>query len=133
MVAAVTAPIRPVAPVVAEDDLGTWFTPAEANRGSAGFMLFVYDVRPEQAWRIPAVCHVDRTARVQTVRREHNPRYYDLLKAFGARTGVPVLVNTSFNVRGEPIVCTPRDALNAFYSTPLDALVIGSFLLTKKR
>jgi carbamoyltransferase len=122
---------RPVAPVVPEDDLGAWFEPAQANGGSAPFMLFVYGVKPGRAERIPAVCHADRTARVQTVRREHNERYYDVLKAFGARTGVPVLVNTSFNVRGEPIVCTPRDALNAFFSTSIDALVIGSFLVEK--
>jgi carbamoyltransferase len=122
---------RPVAPAVPQDDLASWFTPAQANRGSAPFMLFLYDVLPGQAQRIPAVCHADRTARVQTVARETNPRYYDVLKAFGARTGVPVLVNTSFNVRGEPIVCTPRDALNAFTATPLDALVIGPFLLEK--
>lgn len=122
---------RPVAPVVPEDDLGEWFSPAAANGGSAPFMLFVYDVPPDKAQRIPAVCHADRTARVQTVRRDSNPRYHDLLKAFGRATGVPVLVNTSFNVRGEPIVNTPRDALNAFWSTPLDALVIGSFLLEK--
>jgi carbamoyltransferase len=77
------------------------------------------------------VCHADRTARVQTVERASNPPYYDVLKAFGVRTGVPVLVNTSFNVRGEPIVCTPRDALDAFTATPLDALVIGPFLLEK--
>jgi carbamoyltransferase len=122
---------RPVAPAVPQDDLADWFTPAEASRGSAPFMLFLYDVRPEQAGRIPAVCHADRTARVQTVERATNPPYYDVLKAFGARTGVPVLVNTSFNVRGEPIVCTPRDALDAFTATPLDALVIGPFLLEK--
>ena len=122
---------RPVAPVVPEDDLADWFSPAQANGGSAPFMLFIYDVPPDKARRIPAVCHADRTARVQTVRRDTNPRYYDLLKAFGRATGVPVLVNTSFNVRGEPIVNTPRDALNAFWSTPLDALVIGSFLLEK--
>jgi carbamoyltransferase len=123
---------RPVAPAVAADDLADWFTPAEANGGEAPFMLFLYDVKPERAERIPAVCHVDRTARVQTVRREANPRYHDLLKAFGRRTGVPVLVNTSFNVRGEPIVCTPRDALDAYVGTPIDALVIGSFLLEKR-
>lgn len=122
---------RPVAPVVPVDDLADWFTPAAANGGEAPFMLFIYDVKPEQAGRIPAVCHADHTARVQTVARDTNPRYYDLLKAFGARTGVPVLVNTSFNVRGEPMVCTPKDAINAFFSTPLDALVIGSFLLEK--
>lgn len=123
---------RPVAPVVPEDDLPQWFMPAGANGGQAPFMLFIYDVRPEQAARIPAVCHADLTARVQTVRREANPRYFDLLKAFGARTGVPVLVNTSFNVRGEPMVCSPKDAINAFFSTPLDALVIGSFLIEKR-
>ena len=122
---------RPVAPVVPEDELADWFTPAEANRGQAPFMLFIYDVKPEQAQKIPAVCHADLTARVQTARRDTNPRYYDLLKAFGAKTGVPVLVNTSFNVRGEPMVCSPKDALNAFFSTPLDALVIGNFLVMK--
>ncbi len=64
-------------------------------------------------------------------RREQNPVYYDLLKAFYRRTGVPVLVNTSFNTRGEPIVCTPRDAVECFWTSPLDALIIGSFLLEK--
>ena len=122
---------RPVAPVVPLEDLADWFTPAEANRGEAPFMLFIYDVRPEQAARIPAVCHADLTARVQTVARETNPRYHDTLKAFQALTGVPVLVNTSFNVRGEPVVCSPKDALDAFFSTPLDALVIGRFLIEK--
>jgi carbamoyltransferase len=122
---------RPVAPVVPVEDLADWFSPAEANRGEAPFMLFLYDVRPEQAERIPAVCHADRTARVQTVERDTNPRYHDTLKAFQALTGVPVLVNTSFNVRGEPVVCTPKDALDAFFSTPLDALVIGRFLIEK--
>jgi carbamoyltransferase len=122
---------RPVAPAVPEEDLADWFTPADANGGEAPFMLFLYDVIPERAARIPAVCHADRTARVQTVARHLNPRYYDTLKAFQARTGVPILVNTSFNVRGEPIVCSPRDALNAFISTPLDALVIGCFLVEK--
>jgi carbamoyltransferase len=122
---------RPVAPVVPVDDLADWFTPAAANGGEAPFMLFIYDVVPGQAEKIPAVCHADHTARVQTVRRDSNPRYYDLLKAFGARTGVPVLVNTSLNVRGEPMVCSPKDALDAFFSTPLDALVIGNFLVEK--
>ena len=122
---------RPVAPVVPVEDLGAWFTPAQANRGEAPFMLFLYGVRPEKATLIPAVCHADRTARVQAVARETNPRYHDTLKAFEALTGAPVLVNTSFNVRGEPVVCSPRDALSAFFSTPLDALVIGRFLVEK--
>jgi carbamoyltransferase len=123
---------RPVAPAIPQENLAEWFTPADANGGQAPFMLFIYDVLPEQAGRIPAACHSDRTARVQTVSADTNPRYHALLKAFGELTGVPVLINTSFNVRGEPVVCNPRDALNAFYSTPLDALVIGSFLLEKK-
>ncbi len=122
---------RPVAPVVAREDLADWFSPAAANGGEAPFMLFVYDVRPDQAQRIPAVCHIDRTARVQTVDPAVNPDYHRLIKAFGQRTGVPMLVNTSFNVRSEPVVCTPRDAISAFASTPLDALVIGSFVLEK--
>ena len=86
---------------------------------------------PDKAGRIPAVRHTDGTARIQTVRREHNPLYYDVIKAFGERTGVPIVVNTSFNTRGEPIVCTPRDAVECFYTSPLDALAIGSFLLQK--
>jgi len=118
---------RPVAPVVLEEEAPAWFV----NAGASPYMLFVYDVRPEQAARIPAVTHVDGTARIQTINRAQHPLYYDLLRAFQARTGVPVLVNTSFNTRGEPIVCTPRDAVECFWSTPLDALVIGSFLLDK--
>ncbi len=80
---------------------------------------------------IPAVTHVDGSARLQTVREETNPRFYRLLKAFEARTGCPVLVNTSFNVRGEPIVCTPKDAYTCFRRTHMDALVLGRHLITK--
>jgi carbamoyltransferase len=75
---------------------------------------------------------VDGTARVQTVNRSQHPLYYDLLAAFHARTGVPILVNTSFNTRGEPMVNSPRDALESFWTSPLDALVIGPFLITKE-
>lgn len=118
---------RPVAPVVLEEEAAHWF----ACASTSPFMLFVYDVLPEQAERIPAVRHVDGTARIQTIHRQQHPLYYDLLKAFQARTGVPVLVNTSFNTRGEPIVCTPRDAVECFWTSPLDALVIGSFIVEK--
>ncbi|HET8631839.1 MAG TPA: carbamoyltransferase C-terminal domain-containing protein, partial [Thermomicrobiales bacterium] len=118
---------RPVAPVVLEEAAGDWFVGADASP----FMLFVHDVQPDRADRIPAVRHVDGTARIQTVNRAQHPLYYDLIAAFAARTGVPVLVNTSFNTRGEPIVCTPRDAIECFWSTPLDALAIGPFLLEK--
>jgi len=118
---------RPVAPVVLEEEAGNWFYNADVSP----FMLFVYDVLPEKADLIPAVRHVDGTARIQTINRQQHPLYYDLVKAFQERTGVPVLVNTSFNTRGEPIVCTPRDAIECFWTSPLDALVIGSFLLEK--
>ena len=118
---------RPVAPVVLEEEAANWFVRGEVSP----FMLFVYDVQPDKASGIPAVRHVDGTARIQTINREQNPPYYDLLQAFYRRTGVPVLVNTSLNTRGEPIVNTPRDAVECFWTSPLDALVIGSFLLVK--
>jgi carbamoyltransferase len=119
---------RPVAPVVLEEEAAEWFVGADVSP----FMLFVHDVQPDKVDHIPAVRHVDGTARIQTIRRDQNPAYYDLLSAFRDRTGVPVLVNTSFNTRGEPIVCTPRDAIESYLTSPLDALVIGSFLLEKR-
>lgn len=122
---------RPVAPAVAAESFADWFTPAHANGGRSPFMLFTHQVLPHQATRIPSACHSDGSARVQTVHADSNPRFHALLQAFARRTGVPVLVNTSFNVRGEPVVCTPKDALDAFFTTPLDALVIGSFILKK--
>jgi carbamoyltransferase len=125
---------RPVAPVVLEEEAAHWFacgTGDGSSQPASPFMLFVYDIAPGKAQRIPAVCHVDGTARIQTVNRRQNPLYYDLLKSFELRTGVPVLVNTSFNTRGEPVVCTPRDAVECFWTSPIDALAIGSFLLEK--
>ena len=80
---------------------------------------------------IPAVTHVDYSARVQTVHKETNPRYHALLTAFKAKTGCPVLVNTSFNVRGEPIVCMPEDAFRCFMGTEIDVLVVGNCFLEK--
>ncbi len=81
---------------------------------------------------IPAVTHVDYSARIQTVHRATNPRYHGLLTAFKARTGCPVLVNTSFNVRGEPIVCTPEDAFRCFMGTGIEVLAAGNCLLRKE-
>jgi carbamoyltransferase len=118
---------RPVAPVVMEEYANEWFV----DGGVAPFMLFIFDVRPAKEKQIPAVRHVDGTARVQTVNRRQHALYYDLLDAFRQRTGVPILVNTSFNTRGEPMVNSPRDALESFWTSPLDALVIGSFLIEK--
>ena len=81
---------------------------------------------------IPAVTHVDYSARIQTVHKETNPRYHTLLMAFKARTGCPVLVNTSFNVRGEPMVCTPEDAFHCFMGTEIEVLVVGNCFLQKE-
>ena len=80
---------------------------------------------------IPAVTHVDYSSRIQTVNKNTNKRYYDLISKFKEKTGCPILVNTSFNVRGEPIVNTPKDAFNCFMGTELDKLVIGNFFLDK--
>lgn len=118
---------RPVAPVVLENEASEWFEGA----GQSPYMLFVYCVRSDKADKIPAVRHVDGTARIQTVNEKQHPRYHALLQEFKRLTGVPVLVNTSFNTRGEPIVCTPRDAVECFWTSPFDALVINSFLLEK--
>lgn len=119
---------RPVAPVVLEEEASNWFKGAQKSP----FMLFINDVLPEKVNKIPAVKHVDGTARIQTINRAQNSLYYDTIKAFEKITGVPVLVNTSFNTRGEPIVCSPKDAIECFYTSPLDALVIGTYLLEKR-
>ncbi|SKB87291.1 carbamoyltransferase [Parapedobacter luteus] len=119
---------RPVAPVVTEEDAPLWFM----NAQQSPFMLFVNQVPPARAALIPAVKHVDGTARIQTVNREQNPLYYDLLRAFEQITGIPVLINTSFNTVGRPIVCSPRDALECFWTSPFDVLIMGSFLISKQ-
>jgi carbamoyltransferase len=120
---------RPFAPVVLAERADEIFE----GEAESPFMLLAKQVRP--AWRdkIPAIVHVDGTARVQTVRREHNERLYRLLEEFDALTGVPVLLNTSFNVKGEPIVETPEDAINCFLSTGMDYLVLHDMLIAKKR
>jgi carbamoyltransferase len=118
---------RPVAPAVLEEATADWFE----HDWRSPYMLFVDRVRPDKAERISAVCHVDGSARIQTVDRATNPAFHRLLRAFGDKTGVPILANTSFNTRGEPIVCTPRDALATYFTGPLDALALGPFLLQK--
>jgi carbamoyltransferase len=118
---------RPVAPVIMEEAAPEWFE----NASFSPFMLFVYDVKTDKANKIPAVRHVDGTARIQTINRGQHALYYDLLNEFNKLTGIPVLINTSFNTRGEPIVCSPKDAIACFWTSPFDALVINSFLLEK--
>jgi carbamoyltransferase len=121
---------RPFAPAVLKEHAHEYFEmPAGMDMP---FMLLVPKVRESKRAVIPAVTHEDGTGRVQTVTEEHNGRFYRLIRTFGRLTGVPVVINTSFNVRGEPIVCTPQDAYHTFVNTGIDALVIGNFLLTCK-
>ena len=118
---------RPFAPIVLAERASEIFEGEEESP----FMLVAKRVRPQWKDRIPAIVHVDGTARVQTVRHETNERLYRLLKAFEALTGVPVLINTSFNVKGEPIVESPRDAVECFLSTGIDDLVLHDRLVRK--
>jgi carbamoyltransferase len=138
---------RPFAPAVLRECVRDWF---DLDRESP-YMLLVADVLPARSipvppetqalWgieqvnvprsTIPAVTHVDYSARIQTVRRDVSPEYYDIIDAFYRRTGCPVIVNTSFNIRGEPIVCTPEDAYRCFMRTNMDALLLGNFILEK--
>jgi carbamoyltransferase len=94
-------------------------------------MTHVFDVKPEKRATIPAVTHVDGTGRFQSVSKEANPLYYDLIDTFREHTGVPVLLNTSFNVKGEPIVASPSDALRTFYNCGMDLLAIGNYVIEK--
>lgn len=118
---------RPVAPAVLEEDASTYF---HIDRPSP-FMLFAIQTRKERMWEIPSAVHVDGSARVQTVNEQQNSCFYRLIKEFKSLTGIPMLINTSFNDRGEPIVESPIDALLAFKRMNLDALVLGDYLLLK--
>ncbi len=140
---------RPFAPSVLHEDVADWFD----YDGDSPYMLVVADVARKRRTplsdadaarvgtdkvnavrsEIPAVTHVDYSARLQTVRRETNPRYHALISAFKAKTGCPVLVNTSFNVRGEPIACTPEDAFRCLMGTEIEVLVVGDCFLRKER
>jgi carbamoyltransferase len=119
---------RPFAPSVLEDRAPEFFKLDPPH--TSPFMLLVADVREDKRV-IPSVTHVDGSARLQTVSRDTNPLYYALIEEFARQTGVPVIINTSFNVRGEPIVCTPADAYRCFMRTNMDDLVIGPFLMHK--
>lgn len=119
---------RPFAPTVLLEKAQDYFEFPQPSP----YMLFVAPVR-EHSKEIPAVTHVDGSARLQTIAREDNPLFYDLIAEFERLTGCPVIINTSFNVRDEPIVCTPADAFQCFMRTEMDALAIGSFLLEKER
>lgn len=120
-------PFQPYAASVLESKASEWFE----FEGQSRFMAFAKSVRLERRRSIPAVVHVDGTCRVQTVDMESNPLFHRLLSNFEALSGIPVLLNTSFNRKAEPIVCTPDDALACYFVSPLKYLVIGSFVLEK--
>src|SRR5262249_30223225 len=115
--------------VVTSEAARRYFDIAPGDEDSFAHMLYVTQVLPGYRHALPAVTHVDGSARVQTVTAEENPRLWTLLNAFERVTGLPILLNTSFNVKGEPIVCTPQEAINTFRNAHLDALVLGDYLV----
>ncbi len=121
-------PFRPFAPSILAEQVGEYFEQTHP----APAMLMVYQIKPERRAEIPAVTHIDGSGRLQTVTREMNPRYYQLIEDFYKLTGVPVVLNTSFN-ENEPIVCTPRDAIECFKKTRMDVLYIGNYVVRRDR
>jgi carbamoyltransferase len=118
---------RPYAPAVLEEDVNEFF---KAKQFSP-FMLLAADVKQDKKPVIPAVTHIDGTARVQTVNKNINSKFWHLIREFKNLTGVPVIINTSFNLRGEPIICSPQDALHVFIKSEMDVLILGNFILEK--
>ena len=125
-------PFRPFAPSVLAEAAERYFDlPDAPSHFPARFMLYVVDVKEGQGEVLPAITHVDGTARLQTVHRTESPRYYKLIERFGQATGVPVILNTSFNLKGEPIVTTPANAFSTFQRSGMDCLVLGSTVVSK--
>ncbi|MBI4250260.1 carbamoyltransferase [Candidatus Uhrbacteria bacterium] len=122
---------RPFAPAICTEDVPTYFTCDNPLPEAAKYMLLVYPIKKEWRPLIPGVVHIDGSGRLQAVDREDNELFYDLIKTFGKKSGVPILINTSFNVRGEPIVCTPKDAYNCMMHTLIDYLVIGNIIIRR--
>jgi carbamoyltransferase len=118
---------RPFAAIVSEKECGTYFDFDYPNP----YMLLVYNVKKEYRAIMPALTHVDGTVRIQTVNESENPPMDKLLKAFEKQSGYPVLINTSFNIKGEPIVCTPEDALKSFADADMDYLIIENIIVAK--
>ena len=139
---------RPFAPSVLREDLDEWFE----HESDSPYMLLVADVQKDKRRlmtqeekalfgidklnvprsSVPAITHIDYSARIQTVHADTNPRYHALISKFKEKTGCPLVVNTSFNVRGEPIICTPTDAFKCFMGTEMDVLAIGNYVLLKE-
>lgn len=123
---------RPFAPVVCAEDAPQYFECDEPVPLPTDYMLMVYPIRQQYRKQIPAVTHVDGSGRLQTVRHHQNALYYDTIKKFGRLSGTPMLINTSFNIRGEPIVCSPFDAYKCMMGTGIDCLIMGKYLIWRK-
>ena len=117
---------RPFAPSIMMEHVGEYFDQTYPDP----FMIKVYNVLPDKRTEIPAVTHVDGTGRLQTVDKKYSPLYWSLIEAFREKTGIPVVLNTSFN-ENEPIVCTPKEAIDCFMRTKMDAIAIGNYLVQK--
>jgi carbamoyltransferase len=124
---------RPFAPAVITEAASQFFDIPAGDEACYAHMLFTTPVRRTYRTQLPAITHVDGSARVQTVSREDNPWFWTLLHEFGKATGIPVLLNTSLNVRGEPIACTPLDAIETFLRANLDALAMEDCLVVRKK
>jgi carbamoyltransferase len=125
-------PFRPFAPSILSEKAEDYFVLSDAARHyPARFMLYVVDVKESKREAIPAITHVDGTGRLQTVHKEFNPKYHRLIETFGQATGVPIVLNTSFNLKGEPIVNTPEEAFSTFSRSGMDTLVLGNYVIEK--
>ena len=122
---------RPFAPAVIAEEATRYFVVDRNDEPTYSYMLFVTHVRKEYRDELPAITHVDGSARLQTVEKQHNERFWTLLSEFGKLSGIPVLLNTSFNVRGQPIVCNPKEAVDTFLDADLDGLIIGNHLVLR--
>jgi len=117
---------RPFAPSILREAVPAWFETDD----DVPFMMEVFQIRQEKRAQVPAVTHVDGSGRLQTVHRDTNPRYYRLIEAFAEQTGVPMVLNTSFN-ENEPVVCRPEEALDCFLRTRMDMLVLGDWMIVR--
>lgn len=122
---------RPFAPVILREHTKEFFVTDKNISTSADYMLMVYPFKKSVQKLVPAVVHVDGTGRLQTIDKKSNPKYYALINSYYKKTGIPLILNTSFNVKGEPIVCTPKDAIKCFLSTEIDYLIIGNYVIKK--
>ena len=121
----------PFAPSIREEDAGDWYEGWSGDDVAARFMTITYNIKPGMDEKAAAVAHVDRTARPQVVRQQDNPKYHRILSEYKDLTGLPLIINTSFNMHEEPIVCTPGDAVRAFQEGSVDILALEDFIVDR--